>query len=78
MAQLDHIKIAALRLRNASPEAWEAFVTALDNDAYAAMTDLVMVGSDQVLGKQGQVQAYTRWLRKLKECDVEPKDKKQA
>jgi hypothetical protein len=31
------------------------------------------VGSDQVLGKQGQVQAYTRWLRKLKECDVEPK-----
>jgi hypothetical protein len=73
MAQTNQIRIAALRLRNASPEAWELFLTALDADAYQAMTDLVLVSTDQILGKQGQVQAYTHWLRIFKNCDVEPK-----
>lgn len=72
MATPDPIKVAALRLRNASPDAWEAFLAVLDADAYAYMTGLVTANSGEILTKQGQVQAYTRWLRKLKECDREP------
>jgi hypothetical protein len=68
----DPLKLAALRLRNASPDAWEHFITVFDADAYQNMTGLVTAQSGEILVKQGQVQAYTRWLRIFKECDREP------
>lgn len=72
MAQPHAIQLAGLRLRNASPDAWEHFLSVLDADAYAYLTGLVTAQSGEILVKQGQVQAYTRWLRFLKECDREP------
>jgi hypothetical protein len=72
----DPIKVYALRLRNADPAIWDQFLAALDADAYANMTGLVTATSSEILSKQGQVQAYTRWLRKFKECDREPPQQK--
>ena len=68
----DPIKVAALRLRNASPETWDAFITALDADAYQFMCGLVTAQPNDILAKQGQVQGVNRWLQKFKECDREP------
>ena len=68
----DPIKVAALRLRNASPDAWEAFIAVLDADAYHWMCSLVTAQPGEILARQGQVQGTNRWLRKFKECDREP------
>ena len=71
MASPDPIKTTALRLRNAAPDAWEAFLHALDADAYHYMCGLVTAQSTEILMKQGQVQGVNRWLQKFKECDLE-------
>ena len=59
-----------LLLRNANPEAWEAFVRSFadyTNEATLAMTD---APADKILITQGRAQQCRALLRLFKECDV--------
>ena len=61
----------SLRLRNASPEVWDAFVR--EFETYTGEASLAMTDSpaDQLLKMQGRAQQCRALLRVFKECDAE-------
>lgn len=65
--------VAALRLRNATPEGWDKFLQLLDNYTNDAMARCVSAGPGEVLGEQGKAQQCQALLRIFTECDKKPK-----
>ena len=61
----------SLRLRNASPEVWDAFVREFEVIANNTSLEMTDAPADQILKMQGRAQQCRALLRVFKECDAE-------
>lgn len=61
----------ALRLKNAAPQEWDAFVECFD--AYATEVTVAVTSADQnsVLGAQGRARAFLHLLKTFRECNTQ-------
>ena len=75
MAKIYPIAEAALRLRNANPEGFDQFVNILNELTMDMLVSLSDATNDRVLIAQGQCQQMRWFLRMLRECNLEPKQK---
>ncbi len=71
MAQLSNLGVAALRIRNASPDAFNQFLVALKEFADAQADLVVSADAASVLNMQGRAQSLKALLRTLNECAIE-------
>jgi len=71
MAALSPLQVAALRLRNASPQAFNDYVTEIQNEANALLLGVANAAPSDVLVCQGRAQHAMSHLYKLKECTLE-------
>lgn len=58
----------ALQLKNANPQAWEAFVETFDVYATEVAVQLTQAPQDQILSMQGRAQQCLALLRLFREC----------
>ena len=63
----------ALRLRNGNPEAFEQFVSLINDLTIDSMKALSEAPTDEILVQQGKAKQCRWFLRMLAECDKEPK-----
>lgn len=63
------LKVAALRLRNASPEGWDQFLVLFSAYTDEAMRAVTEADSGSILVKQGHAQDRLALLRIFNECD---------
>jgi len=62
----------ALRLKNASPDAFEGFIKSLTAYRDVLMDELSMAPQQDILNAQGRVQVANALLRTLNECHIRP------
>lgn len=68
------LQVAALRVRNADPEAWELFLYQLSETARRTTNTLVSVDQSAILTTQGQAQMAVALFDALLKCeDAKPK-----
>ena len=70
MAKQHIIGETAARLKNSNPEAFAAFVDAIEKTSRIVTDAVTQATSQDILVFQGRAQAYLSLLRYLKECDV--------
>lgn len=58
----------ALRLRNADPQSWDAFVQAFDVYATEVTVAVTQAPPETILAKQGQAQQMLKLLQLFREC----------
>lgn len=75
MSEKHPLSAAALRLRNANPEGFDQFVNILNDLAMDMLVSLSDASNDTVLVGQGKCQQMRWFLRLLRECHLEPKQK---
>lgn len=61
---------AAIYLRNAAPEQWDAFVRETEKVATEASLVLVQASANVIMSNQGWAQCALWFLRSFKECEV--------
>ena len=62
--------VAALRLKNANPEAFDMYVAQLEQYERTLMDELVRSPQHEILAAQGRVQVLQVLIRTLKECHL--------
>lgn len=63
------LQVAALRVRNADPEAWEAFLYEFSEMARRTTNSLVLVDQSAILTTQGQAQLAVTLFDALLKCE---------
>lgn len=71
MAVLPPIGVAALRMKNADPEAFDIYTAQLELYQHNLTNDLIMANQQDVLVAQGRVQVMVSIIRTLKECHLQ-------